>query len=127
MTHDTQEQSPDEAAGPAAAPASADTNNGDHVFAQATRERIRKLPPEVGAVLITVGVVGVILPGPIGMPLLLAGGLALMPSWFGKAEQWVGKKFPRVHNEGMKNVNRFIDDFEKRFPDRAPPAADASP
>ena len=119
MTNSTEEETRDAAAGPSAAPESADAKNGDHFFAQATRERIRQLPPEVGAVLVTVGVVGVILPGPIGMPLLLAGGLALMPAWFGKAEQWVGKHFPRAHNEGMKNVNRFIDDFEKRYPDRA--------
>jgi len=80
------------------------------------RERIRRLPPEVGAVLITVGVAGVVLPGPVGMPLLLAGGLALAPSVFGRFERWVEKRFPTLHWHGMKNVNRFIDDFERRYP-----------
>jgi hypothetical protein len=89
--------------------------------ADETRERIRRLPPEVGAVLITVGVAGVVLPGPVGMPLLLAGGLALAPSVFGRFERWVEKRFPTLHWHGMKNVNRFIDDFERRYP---PPASE---
>jgi hypothetical protein len=83
---------------------------------EGTRERIRRLPPEVGAVLVTVGVAGVILPGPIGAPLLLAGGLVLMPAVFEKFERWVGKRYPRMHGEGMKYVDRFIDDFERRYP-----------
>ena len=47
--------------------------------AEDTRRRIRRLPPEVGVVLLTVGIAGVILPGPVGTPVLLAGGLVLMP------------------------------------------------
>jgi hypothetical protein len=84
--------------------------------ADGTRQRIRQLPPEVGAVLITVGVAGIILPGPIGTPLLLAGGLALMPSVFGRLERWFERRFPKAHYHGMRNVDRFIDDLEKRFP-----------
>jgi hypothetical protein len=78
-------------------------------------------------VLIAVGIAGVILPGPVGMPLLLAGGLALMPSVFGRAERWVEKRFPNLHWHGMKNVNRFIDDFEKRYPPRGATAPEANP
>ncbi len=89
--------------------------NGD-TAADGTRQRIRRLPPEVGAVLITVGVAGIILPGPVGTPLLLAGGLALMPSVFGRLERWFERRFPKVHYHGMRNVDRFIDDLEKRFP-----------
>jgi hypothetical protein len=85
-----------------------------------TRERIERLPPEVGAVLLAVGIAGMILPGPVGTPLFLAGGLALMPSVFGRAERWVEKRFPRLHWHGMKNVNRFVDDLEKRFPPDMP-------
>ncbi len=95
--------------------------------AEETRARIRRLPPEVGAVLITVGIAGVILPGPVGMPLLLAGGLALMPSVFGRAERWVEKRFPTLHWHGIKNVNRFIDDFEKRYPPDIAPPPDTNP
>jgi hypothetical protein len=90
----------------------------EDAIAQETRQRIQRLPPEVGAVLVAVGIAGMILPGPVGTPLLLAGGLALMPSVFGRAERWVEKRFPNLHWHGMKNVNRFIDDLEKRFPPR---------
>lgn len=88
----------------------------DDTAADGTRQRIRRLPPEVGAVLITVGVAGIILPGPVGTPLLLAGGLALMPSVFGRLERWVERRYPTLHGHGMRHVDRFIDDLEKRFP-----------
>jgi hypothetical protein len=104
-----------------ATPAAEQTASGDFRVTDDMRERIRRLPPEVGAVLITVGVAGVILPGPVGMPLLLAGGLALAPSVFGRVERWIEMRFPTLHWHGMKNVNRFIDDFEKRYP---PPPSD---
>jgi hypothetical protein len=88
----------------------------DGTAVDGARQRIRRLPPEVGAVLIAVGVVGVILPGPIGTPLLLAGGLALLPSVFGRLDRWVEKRSPTLHGRGMSLVDRFIDDLEKRFP-----------
>ncbi|MFN0053386.1 MAG: hypothetical protein ACKV0T_14475 [Planctomycetales bacterium] len=88
----------------------------DDEAAESTRQRIRQLPPEVGAVLMGVGLLGVILPGPFGTPLILAGGLVLVPGTFGKMERWVQKRFPRMHRSGMKYVDRFIDDFEKRYP-----------
>mgnify|MGYP003349015816 CR=1 FL=1 len=94
----------------------ADASNVSDSEHDETRQRIRRLPPEVGAVLITVGVVGVIIPGPIGTPFLLAGGLALMPGFFGRFERWIEKRLPRLHGAGMRNVDRFIDSFEKRFP-----------
>jgi len=88
--------------------------------AEGTRQRIRRLPPEVGAVLMTVGVAGIILPGPVGAPLLLAGGLVLMPGVFDRFERWVGKRYPKFHGHGMKYVDRFIDDFERRYPPDKP-------
>jgi hypothetical protein len=99
---------------------------GDATAAEA-RERIQRLPPEVGAVLVAVGIAGMILPGPVGTPLLLAGGLALMPSVFGRAERWVEKRFPSLHWHGMKNVHRFIDDLERRFPPSGADSPDSSP
>lgn len=107
-----------EKTGPAAEPApgaeSPPTDKMDDM-----RARIRQLPPEVGAVLMTAGVMGLILPGPIGTPLILAGGLALMPRTFGRLEKWFAKRFPAAHEHGMRNVHRFIDDFEKRYPQRS--------
>jgi hypothetical protein len=113
---DSMLENPAEEASNAAIPSSEGTPQAADRDAEETRTRIKRLPPEVGAVLITVGIAGVILPGPVGMPLLLAGGLALMPSVFGRAERWVERRFPTLHWHGMKNVNRFIDDFERRYP-----------
>src|SRR5262245_48473938 len=95
--------------------------NGDASEAHAaeqTRQRLRLLPPEVGAVLVTVGVAGLILPGPFGTPFLLAGGLVLAPRYFHRAEVWLQKRFPDMHRAGRRRVDRFIDDFEKRYPRR---------
>jgi len=86
----------------------------------ATRRRIRTLPPEVGAVLLTVGIAGVLLPGPVGTPLLVAGGLVLMPKLFGRMERWLERRFPGLHGHGMRYVHRFIDDFERRYPTQVP-------
>ena len=78
--------------------------------------RFRKLPPEVGAVMLGAGAVGLVLPGPIGAPLLIAGGLVLMPKTFSKLGNCVHRRFPRAFEAGMKYVDRFVDDFERRFP-----------
>ena len=88
----------------------------DATAVDATRRRIRTLPPEVGAVLLTVGIAGVLLPGPVGTPLLVAGGLVLMPKLFGRMERWLERRFPGLHGHGMRYVDRFIDDFERRYP-----------
>jgi hypothetical protein len=74
------------------------------------------LPPEVGAVLVAVGVGGLILPGPFGTPFLLAGGVVLAPQYFHRTELWMQKRFPKMHRAGRRHLDRFIDDFEKRFP-----------
>jgi hypothetical protein len=117
MTDDIHSETipPDPAADGACAANGHASPNGE-APAHGTSERLRRLPPEVGAVLLAVGVVGVLVPGPVGTPLLLAGGLALMPGVFGRFERWVERKYPAMHNEGMKHVGRFVDDLEKRYP-----------
>ena len=47
---------------------------------QATADRIRKLPKDVGWLLITAGILGLALPGVIGTPLLILGSLMVWPS-----------------------------------------------
>jgi hypothetical protein len=88
----------------------------DDQAAEQTRQRLRLLPPEVGAVLVTVGIGGLILPGPFGTPFILAGGLVLAPRYFHRAEMWVQQQFPNLHRAGRRRLDRFIDDFEKRYP-----------
>lgn len=83
-----------------------------------TIRRIRALPPEIGALLLSVGVLGVVLPGVLGTPALVAGGLALWPRGFRKVDDWLGRRFPTVHHQGMRQLDRFLDDLERRYPYR---------
>jgi Putative transmembrane protein (PGPGW) len=82
---------------------------------QVELKRIKELPKEVGVMLITAGIVGLILPGP-GTPALIAGGLALWPKAFDKLESWLQRHHPAVHRESMKQVDRFLNDLERRYP-----------
>ena len=76
---------------------------------------IKNLPKELGVMLITAGIVGFILPGP-GTPAIIAGGLVLWPRAFGKLESWLQQAHPKVHREGIKHINRFLSDLQKRYP-----------
>ncbi len=83
--------------------------------------RIEKLPKEVGAMLVSVGVLGVVLPGMMGTPAIIAGGLVLWPNTFQRVENWFQSRYPSLHRKGMKQIGRYLDDMERRFP----PASDA--
>jgi hypothetical protein len=78
-------------------------------------KRFEELPKEVGVMLIAAGIVGLIMPGP-GTPALIAGGLALWPGAFGKLGSWLEQHHPVVHHRSMKQIGRFLDDLEKRYP-----------
>jgi len=83
---------------------------------QETADRIRKLPKDVGWLLITAGVLGLILPGVIGTPLLVLGSLMVWPSSQKKAGQWLSGESPTMFRGSMKQINRFLDDLERRYP-----------
>jgi hypothetical protein len=78
--------------------------------------RLEKLPPEIGALLIVVGVAGILLPGPVGTPFLVAGGIAFWPSAFQKTEDWLQRVAPGLYDEGMRQMERFLADLERRYP-----------
>jgi Putative transmembrane protein (PGPGW) len=82
---------------------------------QSELKRIKELPKEVGIMLITAGIVGLILPGP-GTPALIAGGLALWPRAFDKVESWLERYHPVAHRESMKQIDRFLNELERRYP-----------
>lgn len=82
-------------------------------------ERIKSLPSSVGVTLMTAGLVGAVLPGSVGTPLVVAGGLVLAPNLFDKVDGLVKHRFPGLHHEGLKALARFLDDFERRFPPEA--------
>ena len=78
-------------------------------------KRLEELPKEVGVMLIAAGIVGLVMPGP-GTPALIAGGLVLWPGAFRKLELWLEQRHPAVHHRSMKQIGRFLDDLEKRYP-----------
>jgi uncharacterized membrane protein YbaN (DUF454 family) len=78
--------------------------------------RITALPKEVGVLLVVAGVAGVLLPGPVGTPFLIVGGIMLWPRAFGRAEICVEKWFPRTHHHGVRQMTRFLNDLERRYP-----------
>jgi hypothetical protein len=78
--------------------------------------KIRNLPPELAVLLLSVGALGFALPGIIGTPALIAGGLALWPNAFGRAETWFAKRYPTVHRKSLHQMGRFLADLERRYP-----------
>ena len=81
-----------------------------------TLPSLADLPKELGVLLASVGVLGLLLPGVAGAPALIAGGVVLWPKTFGKVENWLQNRFPKTHRESMKQVGRFLADLDHRFP-----------
>ncbi len=78
--------------------------------------RLHGLPRELGVLLVVAGIGGILLPGPVGTPFLIAGGVILWPAAFRRVETWLERRFPGFHRSGMKQMKRFIGDLEKRYP-----------
>jgi len=77
---------------------------------------IRQLPKELGILLLVAGVAGLILPGPMGIPALMAGGFVLWPGASGRAAFWLKRKHPGVYVQSVGQIHRFLDDLERRYP-----------
>lgn len=85
-----------------------------------TLRKIRKLPTSVGVILLGAGVSGLILPGMAGLPLLIAGGLVLAPWTVTDTDRYLLRKFPAVYGTGMEITSRFLEDLERRYPQKSP-------
>ncbi len=81
-----------------------------------TALRVEHLPREVGWVLVTVGVVGLIVPGMLGTPFLFAGVFVLVPGGPRLLSRWAGRNPPKLVRTVMRQVSRFLDDLERRYP-----------
>ena len=86
--------------------------------AEKTIEMLEQFPPEIATLLIMAGIAGVLLPGPVGAPLLIAGGVILWPKTFRPVEHWFSRKFPAMHREGVIQLKEFIRDLNQRFPSK---------
>ncbi len=78
---------------------------------------LQDLPREVGVLLLALGVLGLILPGPIGTPALVAGGVVLWPGTFGRVSRWMETRYPKFTRAGDRQIRRFLIDLERRYPD----------
>lgn len=81
-----------------------------------TLTTVEGLPKELGVLLVVSGIGGLLLPGPVGTPFLLMGGVILWPAGFRRVDRYVEKRFPRLHREGMTQMARFVRDLERRYP-----------
>ena len=82
-----------------------------------TIEMLGKLPPEIGMLLVISGIAGILLPGPVGTPLLIAGGVTMWPKTFQPIERWFSRRFPKVHQEGVFQIKEFVASLQRRFPE----------
>jgi len=79
--------------------------------AESTAVLVEQLPREAGWLLITAGIVGLVVPGVLGAPFLLAGAVILAPGGSKLLSRWAGRST-------MRQVSRFLDDLERRYPRR---------
>ncbi len=79
-------------------------------------EQIADLPKELGVLLLAAGVAGLILPGPMGVPALMAGGFVLWPGASGRMALWLKRRHPSVYVQSVGQIQRFLDDLERRYP-----------
>jgi hypothetical protein len=82
----------------------------------ALMQRLEHLPREVGWLLIYVGVLGVILPGVVGIPFLVAGASVVTPGGPKRIARWVGRKPTGVVHAGVSQIVRLLDDLDRRYP-----------
>ena len=92
------------------------TSEGEDQSNQEAKELLENFPPEIATLLIVAGVAGMVLPGPVGTPLLLAGGVVMWPRTFRPIERWFNRKFPKAHREGVIQLKDFLRDLNARFP-----------
>lgn len=78
--------------------------------------RIDELPRDAGWVLVYVGVLGVVLPGIIGFPFVIAGGAMLLPGGPQLLNRWVGRNPPPVVRASVRQIIRLVGDLERRYP-----------
>jgi uncharacterized membrane protein YbaN (DUF454 family) len=74
------------------------------------------MPKEIGVLLVVAGIGGILLPGPIGTPFLILGGVILWPGAFDRVEVCLEKRLPRLHRHGMRQIDRFLGDLDRRYP-----------
>ena len=80
--------------------------------------KLNQLPRDVGIVLITVGVVGLVIPGPVppGTTFLVVGAVFLSPRLLRPCSGYLRRRIPVVYQAFEGQVSRFHSDLERRYP-----------
>jgi hypothetical protein len=81
-----------------------------------TALRLAQLPKEAGWMLIAAGVIGVAVPGVLGAPFLLAGAMVVTPGAAKLLSRWGDRKPPKLVRSAVRQIARFADDLERRYP-----------
>jgi hypothetical protein len=78
--------------------------------------RIEELPREAGWALITAGVIGLVAPGVVGFPFVVAGAVVLTPGGPKKLAHWASRKPRKYAHAALRQICRLVDDLERRYP-----------
>jgi hypothetical protein len=102
-------------AGPEAHETRSETDGTD--MGEEIVQRIANVPRDIGWLMVSVGVLGVILPGIIGTPFLVAGIAVLAPGGPQLLTRWAAESRPKGFVlAGLKQMSRWLDDLERRYP-----------
>jgi hypothetical protein len=104
---------------PTVCPEEAPVDEPDRTPTTVETERLRpvhEMPKEVGVLLMIAGIGGMMLPGPVGSPLFILGGVILWPRAFRGLEARLARRFPKLHRQSMRQVSRMLDDLDRRYP-----------
>lgn len=80
------------------------------------------LPRDLGVTLLVLGMVGVVIPGPIppGFSFILMGVIALRPTMIERSGAPLARRFPKVFRILVGMVTRFRKDLARHYPDSVP-------
>ena len=78
--------------------------------------RIEQLSADVGWLLLYVGLLGWFLPGVPGVPFLIAGAAIITPGGPKWLARRLGPKPPWFVRVSMRQMGRFLDDLDRRYP-----------
>ncbi|MBV8190818.1 MAG: DUF454 family protein [Alphaproteobacteria bacterium] len=96
-------------------PQTGPTADGGAAYDEVIR-RFAALPRDIGWLMVSVGVIGVILPGIPGTPFILAGTAVLAPGGPELLARLAKDKPKGLVHTGLKHVGRWLDDLERRYP-----------
>ena len=79
-------------------------------------DRVKHLNRNMGWMLISAGLVGIVIPGVIGTPFVILGSLVLWPGNQKLLDKWRRNHRSRFVDAALRQVDRYLDDIERRYP-----------